>query len=133
MLMDCMTPREIKSIKRKLANGEVKLDANIAPLVNALNEFDAFLTTGSCGGHEKPANCGQCPAGSWNVLFAIVDESKALRALDWLAHDCRPRWGMILHVVGSLEGMYFALEGNADPIAFATVVKQAAKAANSED
>ena len=51
---------------------EKEIDANILPLVNALNAFDGVTTIGSCGGHANPdPQKGQWAAGEWFVNFEL--------------------------------------------------------------
>ena len=68
-----------------------ELDANIRPLVEALNAFPAVDTVGSCGGHSEPRP-GQYPAGSWYVKFDVAHTEEGWRSLEfvaWVTTDLR--------------------------------------------
>ncbi len=62
-----------------------ELDANMVSLVNALNNYPAVVTIGSCGGHEHPTNLSQWEAGSWYVKFDVMPDRTGWYVLEHLA------------------------------------------------
>jgi hypothetical protein len=108
-----------------------KLDANVVPLVRALNAFDGIDTVGSCGGHADPAP-GQYPAGAWYVKFDVAPRRAgrfALEFLAWLINNDYRRGGHVVILYPTAPPPYlntpgrvlsYVLEGrDEDPAALA--------------
>lgn len=59
---------------------KVKIDANVLPLVIALDSIPGAYTFSSCGGHANPGK-GQEPEGTFNVNFNVSRNRTGWRAL----------------------------------------------------
>jgi hypothetical protein len=100
-----------------------ELDANIRPLVQAMNEFPGITTIGSRGGHENPTEI-QRPTGEWFVTFRLAHTLGGWKSLEYIAGVITiDPWRTSLTVHTSQPGnatgraMFFSLQGwdNADP------------------
>lgn len=122
---------DVSQAKKEIAEGRGELDANIAELVKAINEFDAFMTRQSCGGHPVQSNPSQLPEGEWVVDFYVMSKSRGWRALECLSRAC-DRFDSVTLAIYNFDGMTFSLWGyGVDANKVARAVRRAAAKANA--
>lgn len=61
-----------------------EIDANIVPLVRALNSFPGIFTLGSCGGHPNNKEF-QNPEGTFDIVFGVEVADQRPTREGWLS------------------------------------------------